>query len=52
MISQRKSPGRGVCDRPSAGLESGPDDGREKFMSAILTYLGFNVTKPLAATKQ
>jgi len=52
MISQRKSPARGACDRPSAGLESGPADGREKFMSAILTYLGFNVTKPSAGTKQ
>jgi hypothetical protein len=35
----------------SAPLESGSGEEAEKFMSAILTYLGFNVTKLPAAAK-
>ena len=37
--------------RVSAALESGLAGDLEKFMSAILTYLGFNVTKQSTATK-
>ncbi len=37
--------------RASAALESEAGGALEKFMSAILTYLGFNVTKRSIATK-
>ena len=42
---------RGGGDASAAPRESGSADAPEKFMSAILTYLGFNVTKLPAATK-
>src|ERR1700720_802606 len=51
MMSQRKSAAPGAADRPSGALESAPGEELEKFMSAILTYLGFNVTKRSTATK-
>jgi hypothetical protein len=52
MMSQRKSPAPEAADRPSGGRESGLEEFLEKFMSAMLTYLGFNVTKQSATTKQ
>jgi hypothetical protein len=51
MISQRKSAAPGLGARASLARESGTAEGPEKFMSAILTYLGFNVTKLPATTK-
>ncbi len=45
MMSQRKSAAPGAGDRASVDRESGPAPGFEKFTSAILTYLGFKVTK-------
>src|SRR5436190_20637869 len=51
MISQRKSPPRGVDDAASAPRESGPAADLWKFMSVILTYLRFNVTKLPSAAK-
>src|SRR5882757_8759743 len=52
MMSQRNPPVRGEAPAPSAPFESGSPDGLEKFMSVMLTYLGFNVTKlpAMAAT--
>jgi len=43
--------GPGLGERPSLARESWSGDAPEKLMSAILTYLGFNVTKLSAATK-
>ena len=51
MKSQRKPAGAPAEERPSLALESGAADGFEKFMSVILTYLGFNVTKRPTTTK-
>jgi hypothetical protein len=51
MISQRNSPSRSTGARTSTARESGLGAGFEKFMSTILTYLEFNVTKQSAATK-
>jgi hypothetical protein len=51
MISQRKSPSRGSGVRASEARESAPGMGLEKFMSVMLTYLRFNVTKRAASTK-
>jgi hypothetical protein len=50
-MSQRKSaePRLGACASPAR--ESGAAGGIEKFMSVILTYLGFNVTKLPVTTK-
>src|SRR5262249_1402815 len=45
MISQRNSPARAAPDEASAPRESGWAACLERFMSAILTYLRFNVTK-------
>src|ERR1700704_6680724 len=39
MMSQRKSPDRGPRDRSSVDLESGSEEGVDKFTSGILTYL-------------
>jgi hypothetical protein len=50
-MSQRKPAGGVAEERPSFALESGVAEGFEKFMSAILTYLGFNVTKQPTTTK-
>jgi hypothetical protein len=44
MMSQRRSPEPGAAAQ-SVPFTSGSREGFEKFMSAILTYLGFNVTK-------
>ena len=43
--------GRSLAERVSFGFEPAPADGLDKIMSAILTYLGFNVTKQSIATK-
>jgi hypothetical protein len=51
MISQRNSPARGAGDAPSAPFESESAEELEKFMSVMLTYLGFNVTKLPVTTK-
>jgi hypothetical protein len=55
MISQRISrvpwAEDGLSDDDDAPRESGWAGAPEKFMSAILTYLGFNVTKLPVATK-
>jgi hypothetical protein len=48
---QRKVPSRPGAGGASAARESGAVWGLEKFMSAILTYLGFNVTKQTIAAK-
>jgi len=38
-------------ERPSFGLEPAAADAPDKIMSAMLTYIGFNVTKRSTATK-
>jgi hypothetical protein len=40
-----------MAERASFGLEPEGTEGPDKIMSAILTYLGFNVTKPPITTK-
>ena len=51
MISQRYSPERAAPGEASAPRESGWAACLEKFMSVMLTYLRFNVTKLSFATK-
>jgi hypothetical protein len=51
MISQRKLPACGAGGWVSGLPESDPGGEVEKFMSVILTYLGFNVTKQWFAAK-
>src|SRR5436190_18456606 len=51
MMSQRSSPALEAADVPAAPCESGSAGPLEKFMSVMLTYLGFNVTKLPATTK-
>ena len=49
-MSQRKPP-PDVAARPSPGLEPAAAEGADEIMSAILTYIGFNVTKRPLTTK-
>jgi hypothetical protein len=50
-MSQRKSAALTVAARASAPRESEFAARLEKFMSVMLTYLGFNVTKQTALAK-
>jgi hypothetical protein len=50
MMSQR-NPAEVMAERASFGLEPADADEPDKLMSAMLTYLGFNVTKRPITTK-
>src|SRR4030081_2106358 len=49
MISQRRSPERDAGDRSSVDLESGSEEGVDKFTSGILTYLWVQCYKTIGS---